>query len=304
MLESACDAGEGFGQAAAALAKETCPRAMLIVCPSCASRYELDPAKLGPAGRKVRCAKCETLWHVEAASGEPAAEEPAAEELAFPDAPSSEETTALLDEELRRAAEIDEQVSAMTAERSEQSGTGPATQGRSKRDGSRKRKAGRKGHGPAPLPSTSLRRIAVPALTACGIACLALLVWKRDMAVRGAPQLAAVFEKLGLPVNVRGLSLTGIESGVVQDAQGRFLVVEGDVTNISRSVTRMPPIEVAVRDAAGQTLYTWATEPPRESLEPAELVRFRARLAAPPEAGQTVLVRFTSARPTGVASAR
>ncbi|WP_439496217.1 DUF3426 domain-containing protein [Bosea sp. (in: a-proteobacteria)] len=265
---------------------------MLIVCPSCASRYELDPAKLGPTGRKVRCAKCETLWHVEAAP----------EASDFPDAPSSEETTALLDEELRRAAEIDEQVSALTAERGEQSD--PATQERSKRDRSRKRKAGRKGHGPAPQPSTGLRRFAVPALTACGIACLALLVWKRDMAVRGAPQLAAVFEKLGLPVNVRGLSLTGIESGVVQDAQGRFLVVEGDVTNISRSKTRMPPIEVAVRDASGQTLYTWATEPPRESLEPAELVRFRARLAAPPEAGQTVLVRFTSAKPTGLASAR
>lgn len=263
---------------------------MLIVCPSCASRYELDPVKLGPTGRKVRCAKCETLWHVEAAP----------EAADFPDAPSSEETTALLDEELRRAAEIDEQVSALTAERSEQSEAAPATQERSKRDGSRKRK----GRGPAQQPSTGLRRIAVPALTACGITCLALLVWKRDMAVRGAPQLAAAFEKLGLPVNVRGLSLTGIESGVVQDAQGRFLVVEGDVTNISRSVTRMPPIEVAVRDAAGQTLYTWATEPPRESLEPAELVRFRARLAAPPEAGQTVLVRFTSAKPTGLASAR
>ena len=47
---------------------------MLIVCPSCASRYELDAAKLGPSGRTVRCAKCDTRWHVE--PQEPVAPEP------------------------------------------------------------------------------------------------------------------------------------------------------------------------------------------------------------------------------------
>ena len=41
---------------------------MLIVCPSCASQYELDAAKLGPEGRKVRCAGCKTAWHVDPAS--------------------------------------------------------------------------------------------------------------------------------------------------------------------------------------------------------------------------------------------
>jgi hypothetical protein len=89
----------------------------------------------------------------------------------------------------------------------------------------------------------------------------------------------------------------------VQDGQGRFLVVEGDVTNITRGVTSVPPIEVAVRDAAGQTLYTWTTEPPRPTLEPAELVRFRARLATPPDAGKSVRVRFTEAKATGTAKA-
>lgn len=31
---------------------------MLIVCPSCASSYVLDDARIGPAGRRVRCASC------------------------------------------------------------------------------------------------------------------------------------------------------------------------------------------------------------------------------------------------------
>jgi predicted Zn finger-like uncharacterized protein len=35
---------------------------MLIVCPSCASEYTIDPAKLGADGRTVRCAICRDMW--------------------------------------------------------------------------------------------------------------------------------------------------------------------------------------------------------------------------------------------------
>jgi predicted Zn finger-like uncharacterized protein len=37
---------------------------MLIVCPSCASEYTIDPAKLGPEGRTLRCAICRDTWFV------------------------------------------------------------------------------------------------------------------------------------------------------------------------------------------------------------------------------------------------
>jgi predicted Zn finger-like uncharacterized protein len=36
--------------------------AMLIVCPSCATSYMIDPASVGPGGRTVRCARCRTTW--------------------------------------------------------------------------------------------------------------------------------------------------------------------------------------------------------------------------------------------------
>ncbi len=35
---------------------------MLIVCPSCATSYMVDPGSLGQAGRAVRCARCKTTW--------------------------------------------------------------------------------------------------------------------------------------------------------------------------------------------------------------------------------------------------
>src|SRR5579863_5425755 len=38
---------------------------MLIICPSCASSYDVDLATLSPAGRQVRCSRCSTVWHAE-----------------------------------------------------------------------------------------------------------------------------------------------------------------------------------------------------------------------------------------------
>jgi predicted Zn finger-like uncharacterized protein len=274
---------------------------MLIVCPSCASQYELDAAKLGPAGRKVRCAGCQTSWHVEAA-------------LEVPVAPTAEETKALLNDELERAALIEAQVTALAAERGEASELEAADVQNAASEAQdadvapppRKRAPARKARGGAAKPATARfgGMFAPAALTLAGVVLAGTLVWQRDLAVRGAPQLAVLFEKIGLPVNVRGLSLTAVESGLVEDGQARFLVVEGDVTNIAKGSTQVPLIEVAVKDASGQTLYTWTTEPPRPNLEPSELMRFRARLASPPANGQSVQVRFTSEGPANLASVR
>jgi predicted Zn finger-like uncharacterized protein len=35
---------------------------MLIVCPSCATSYDVEPASLQPDGRQVRCVRCRTVW--------------------------------------------------------------------------------------------------------------------------------------------------------------------------------------------------------------------------------------------------
>lgn len=36
----------------------------MIVCPSCATSYMIDPTTFGPGGRTVRCARCRHSWHV------------------------------------------------------------------------------------------------------------------------------------------------------------------------------------------------------------------------------------------------
>jgi predicted Zn finger-like uncharacterized protein len=38
---------------------------MLIVCPSCATSYDVELASLPPSGRQVRCRRCQTIWRAE-----------------------------------------------------------------------------------------------------------------------------------------------------------------------------------------------------------------------------------------------
>ena len=44
-----------------AVIRKPCP-SMLIVCPHCASSYEIKTAALGDEGRSVRCVRCQTVW--------------------------------------------------------------------------------------------------------------------------------------------------------------------------------------------------------------------------------------------------
>ncbi|MES1149642.1 MAG: zinc-ribbon domain-containing protein, partial [Bradyrhizobium guangdongense] len=56
---------------------------MRIVCPNCSTTYRIADAAIGSSGRGVRCARCQTVWHVgpePAMSAEAAA---ASEETAF-----------------------------------------------------------------------------------------------------------------------------------------------------------------------------------------------------------------------------
>ena len=36
---------------------------MILTCPSCATRYVVDPKAIGASGRTVRCARCHKSWH-------------------------------------------------------------------------------------------------------------------------------------------------------------------------------------------------------------------------------------------------
>src|SRR5258708_16679077 len=45
---------------------------MLIVCPNCATSYQVETSSLGATGRSVRCVRCRNVWFARDTSARPA----------------------------------------------------------------------------------------------------------------------------------------------------------------------------------------------------------------------------------------
>jgi predicted Zn finger-like uncharacterized protein len=151
---------------------------------------------------------------------------------------------------------------------------------------------------PLPLPARARRRRAFPRRLAAAAVLLGMglaATAGREAVVRRLPETARLYAAVGLPVNLRGLDLAGVGSEVVLSGTDRILIVEGEIANPGRRAVAVPPLQLAVQDEEGRPLYTWTSEGPRGTLQPAESTRFRVRLAAPPPEGRRVFVRFAPA---------
>ncbi len=148
----------------------------------------------------------------------------------------------------------------------------------------------------APPRAPERRRAApiLPAVLATLIGAMAL-IGLREKLVAIAPPLALGYSALGLPVNLAGLDLRDVHSRIVMDGPRRVLAIEGEIANRRREPTAVPPLALTVRGEDGMAKYAWTSAAPKSRLEPFETVAFRARLAAPPESGADVLVRFAGA---------
>jgi hypothetical protein len=108
-----------------------------------------------------------------------------------------------------------------------------------------------------------------------------------------APATAVVYARLGMPVNLRGLSIDRVHAtaaGQTEDSQE--LLITGEIVNLRESETPVPNLRLALRAEDGRELYVWTVRGPKDRLGPHERVAFRARLAAPPAGVRDVLVKF------------
>lgn len=207
---------------------------MLIVCPSCASEYTLDPTRLGPKGREVRCASCRTAWFAKPA---------------------------------------------------------PARGGARKKAGPKTRRGPRS---PA-RPGLWRDRAAVAALVILLVGAPASIAM-RQRTVQLLPGTAGLFAAIGMPVNLVGLRLEGIESGLVEENGAKVLLVEGALVPAAGRDVAVPRLAYAIEAEDGKVLYDWTTRPPVERVSPGETVRFTARLPSPPADGKRVVVSFAPPR--------
>jgi predicted Zn finger-like uncharacterized protein len=303
---------------------------MLIVCPNCATSYQVEPNSLGQDGRSVRCARCRNVWFatVPAAMSAMAgsdewdvidsgtrvskagsrAESPAA----FEGAPADFTAPADID-----IAGLGAAIDTVRAGQETEAGAVPAEAAeRGAAVDSPSLVPSQMDAAAAPPPGLAedietfvarrARREALrrrqwlrPRLPAVILILLAanagLLAWRADI-VRLLPQTAPLYAAVGLPVNLRGLVFDDIHMSRIDQDGVAVLVVEGSIVNATGRPVEVPRLRLAMRNEAGQEIYAWTALPSRSILAPGDTLPFRSRLASPPADGHEVKVRFFTRR--------
>jgi hypothetical protein len=132
----------------------------------------------------------------------------------------------------------------------------------------------------------------LPAIAAMQLAAIAAMLLARAEIVRVLPESASLFGAIGLPVNLRGLVIAGLNTRIERQDGIAVLIVEGRIESDSRSTVAVPPLRLALRDAAGIELYAWTVPADAATLGAGESLAFHGRMASPPPGGMDVLARF------------
>jgi predicted Zn finger-like uncharacterized protein len=273
---------------------------MQIICPHCSTSYGIDPAKLGEAGRSVRCSRCKEIW---LARPEDAVEfAPTPVMAGAGDEGESQDAAAEWDA-LAREGEADSEAPHMDSPSIaggwQNSADWPAEQ--NDEYGEESSRSGRfpwLGNLGNALPRVPQFRAPFGLPTACaamGALVLALVIWRADL-VRLLPQTAAFYKLVGLDVNLRGLRFKDVRVSSEMVEGKPVLVIEGSITGESNKPLEIPRLRFSVRDAQGAEIYAWNSVLEQSILRPAERAQFKSRLASPPPEGRNIDVRFFNKR--------
>jgi predicted Zn finger-like uncharacterized protein len=273
---------------------------MQIICPHCSTSYGIDPAKLGEAGRSVRCSRCKEIWLARPEDAVEFAPTPvmagAGDEGESQDAAAEWDALAREGEADSEAPHVD---SPSIAGGWQNSADWPAEQ--NDEYGEESSRSGRfpwLGNLGNALPRVPRFRAPFGLPTACaamGALVLALVIWRADL-VRLLPQTAAFYKLVGLDVNLRGLRFKDVRVSSEMVEGKPVLVIEGSITGESNKPLEIPRLRFSVRDAQGAEIYAWNSVLEQSVLRPGERAQFKSRLASPPPEGRNIDVRFFNKR--------
>lgn len=268
---------------------------MILVCPSCATRFNLDESRLGGLARRVRCSRCKYEWvqAPEAAVSAPAAEPPPSAVSAPVAAPASPlpEPPAF---EVSAPPEPPPFVAAEPAymppfepERPDLREMLPPPLSADDPLAAPRREGG----GGTGVTFGWIALFLIVAVV------LGTLYFARERVMEIWPPSVQAYEMLGLvalPPGA-GLAIQDIATMTTQAEDGTpaALSVKGRVVNISRSTRRIPPLRASLRNAAGEEVRGWDFGLPRQMLAPGESADFDTRLDAPPAEALNLIVVFT-----------
>ena len=232
---------------------------MILTCPSCGTRYQTAEAQFTPPGRNVRCAKCRHVWF----QTPPELETPIEPEPVISPAVAEAVPAGALPFGVQAPPhDIDEEEEA------------------------------------APQRS----RGAAFAQTVGWVALIGLLgsigwatIAYRDTIASVWPPSSSLYSVLGMPVNVRGITITNIAYKQEYESGQPVLSVTGKIVNVSNREQPVPEIRVVLMDDAKRELYHWTFDAGVPTLKPGAESPFTTRLSSPPADARNLNVRFAEA---------
>lgn len=238
---------------------------MILVCPSCDTRYFAEDSAIGKEGRRVRCASCGHSWHARTPD----------------EAQAPAEDTGLTREQVERLRQ--------TAAANSASRSGPHAEFRAREHKRRQR---------ARLHAAGVAWLAGFVLFA-GAAGAAVMF--RHEVAEAWPRSASLYRAVGLEVNPFGLELADVAAKRSFDGTTPVLTVTGTVANQGPAARTAPQLRVTLRDEGGAEVQTWTEPMGVDRLAAGETRGFTLRLEAPPV--ETYRLTVTFAREQGGAHA-
>lgn len=242
---------------------------MIITCPSCSTRYKLDPAQFGPDGRRVRCTKCAHVWTEMPADDLPRAI-PAE---AAPD-PSTDAGAQAAAGESPPRLDAGERMTPPPAARSARA----AAQHRAQEKTGRRWRAG--------------WLVLILVVASLGVS----LVLARESVIRAWPPAERLYTLLGIegPRPGAGLNIKVTEHRQDMDGKTVVLIVKGEVANTSNSVRDVPRLKATLRTDRGAVVADWTFATAQARLLPGETAPFVTRLENPEKEGTVLNIDFTA----------
>ncbi len=289
------------------------PITVVIACPHCGTRYQVPPATLGDAGRKVACAHCGQSWMAEPGAALPMPEPDdrlfndadekaldksfADEEAALRDVPSS--VRQLLPKGEVPPPEVMRSISEIKA--ALESKTGKTLSTVAPPDNSPPSPAQKQAQSKLrqrqqaivdALPVARLTRV----LRVAGIAGLLAVVSGgllfRTEIVRMVPDLAGLYSAIGLRVNVVGLDFSEVTTLLSRRGDSDVMTVNATIHAVESRRVVVPPVVVTLLGDDGKPVYAWSIAPRQADIEPGEVIGFSAELASPPAGARQVRLSF------------
>lgn len=298
-------------------------KTVVIICPHCTTRYQVPGETIGAKGRQVQCAHCGKAWQalaekvVEIPAAPPAPEPvvtrakpaPAAqtEDDRMFDADAEAELDAAFEAEQRQSAEAaaagDGDAMMAQAERAladAKAALAPAAPAatpappQTPADKKREKAFSRRQEAlTRQLPMARVRRT----LRVVGVGTLALMlvggvVLRTDL-VRLFPDLAGVYESVGLGVNVVGLDFRDVKTLLARRSGSETLQVDARIYSVAPGKVSVPQVLVTLLNEIDEPLYQWTVAPLASSMQPGEIMEFTSQLTMPPAGASKVRLSFT-----------